>query len=354
MDELEAKNTFLLEKETQLQADLRETREDHYKAVDKLNATLQFNQKLEEYVGNPGDMVNKSRLFNENLARNPVLARKVIPVLVDFAEKMEELLDEMKVLFDGLTPEVPPVATENLPDISKKVFSLTGWGRETATTKTSTKSDQQGPSELTKEEEALTQPDPESPPRRRVAELAVTHKEVLVNAIVEEVVRELDEEQSHTHRVETPQRPARIDVVQIGPEEISAERMRELPTPPTGSTLEPITFFTSRPQLHPSFISEFERITRSLFKTTRTIPSGRLPVLIPTPESTGPDTRDELEPFGSRKTSGEGVEATEASSRAARVTKSIVKQTSGGSTPALPKRAILSPAKGSSSKRPKK
>ena len=97
--------------------DLRETREDHDNAVDKLNAALQFNQKLEEYIGNPGEVVNKVRLFDENLARNPVLAR------------------------------------------------------------------------------------------RRVVESAVTHKEVRVNTIVEEVIRELAEEQSHTHRVETPQRP---------------------------------------------------------------------------------------------------------------------------------------------------
>ena len=204
MDELEAKNAFLLEKANKFQTDLRETMEDHHKAVDKLNAALQFNQKFEEYIGNPGDVVNKAKLFDENLARNPVSAGKVIPVLVDFAEKMEELLDEMRILFDGLTPEVPPVATKNLLDILGEIPSLTGWGRETAPTETPTKTDQQGPSEPTREEEALTQPDPESPLRRCVAEPTVTHKEVPVNTIVEEVVRELAKEQSHTHKVEKP------------------------------------------------------------------------------------------------------------------------------------------------------
>ena len=111
MDELEAKNNFLLEKANKLRADLKETREDHYKAVDKLNAALQFNQKLEEYVGHPGNVVNKTRLFDKNLARNPISAEKVIPILVDFAEKMEDLLDEMKVLFEGLTLEVPPCSS---------------------------------------------------------------------------------------------------------------------------------------------------------------------------------------------------------------------------------------------------
>ena len=117
VNELKAKNAFLLEKANKLRTDLKETREDHHKAVDKLNAALQFNQKLKEYVGNPRDVVNKARLFDKNLARNPVSAGKVIPVLVDFAEKMEELLDEMRVLFDKLIPKVPLVAVENLPDI---------------------------------------------------------------------------------------------------------------------------------------------------------------------------------------------------------------------------------------------
>ena len=118
VDELEAKTTFLLEKASKVSAELKKIKEDHRKALDKLNIALAFNQKLEAYVGHIGDGVNKARLFDTNLAKNLVLARKIIPVLVDFAEKMEELLDEMQVLFDGLQREVPPVATKNLPDIS--------------------------------------------------------------------------------------------------------------------------------------------------------------------------------------------------------------------------------------------
>ena len=105
---------------------------------------LAFNQKLDTYVGHTGDVVNKAQLFDANLAKNPVTAGKVILVLVDFAEKMEELLDEMRVLFDGLQPEVPPVAAENLPDISGEIPSLTDWGKE-GTIETPTKPDQPGP-----------------------------------------------------------------------------------------------------------------------------------------------------------------------------------------------------------------
>ena len=114
--------------------------------MDKLNLSLAFNQKLEAYVGNTGDVINKAQLFDANLAQHPVIAKKVISVLVDFVDKMEELLDEMRVLFNGLLPKVPPVAAENLPEISGEVPSLTGWGKD-GTTGTPTKPDQLGPSE---------------------------------------------------------------------------------------------------------------------------------------------------------------------------------------------------------------
>ena len=90
VDELEAKNAFLLEKASKTGAELKEVKEDHKKVLDKLNVALTFNQKLEAYVGNTGDVINKARLFDANLAKNPVKAGKVIPVLVDFAEKMED------------------------------------------------------------------------------------------------------------------------------------------------------------------------------------------------------------------------------------------------------------------------
>ena len=98
MEELEAKVSFLQEKNKKANKELKEEKEAHRKAVDKLNLSLAFNQRLEAYVGNAGDVVNKAQLFDANLAQHSVTAKKVIPVLVDFADKMEELLDEMRVL----------------------------------------------------------------------------------------------------------------------------------------------------------------------------------------------------------------------------------------------------------------
>ena len=232
MEELEAKVAFLQEKNKKTNEELKEEKEVHRKAVDKLNLSLAFNQKLEAYVGNTGDVINKAQLFDANLAQHPVTAKKVIPVLVDFADKMEELLDEMRVLFDGLLPEVPPVAVENLPEISGEVPSLIGWGKD-ETTETLTKPDQLGPSEPRQEEVVPARPKPPHSPRTRLAEESAPTREVLVESVIGKVIRELEEEERASLDVLTPTPPARIDVVQTGPEEQMAERMRELPTPPS-------------------------------------------------------------------------------------------------------------------------
>ena len=169
VNELEAKTAILLEKTSKANVELKEVKEDHRKALDKLNVALAFNQKLEAYVDHTGDVVNKARLFDANLAKNPVSAGKIIPILVDFAEKMEELLDKMRDSFDELQPEVPHIAMENLPDISGEIPNLTRWGNE-ATNETPTKSDQPGPSEPAREEDVLARPEHTFPPRKHAAE----------------------------------------------------------------------------------------------------------------------------------------------------------------------------------------
>ena len=253
LDELKAKSTFLHEKAKKVSDELKEEKEAHQKALDKLNLSLAFNQKLETYVGHTGDVVNKAQLFDANLAKNPVIVGKVIPVLVDFAEKMEELLDELRILFDGLQPEVPPVAAENLPDISGEIPSLTGWGKE-GTTETPTKRDQPGPSKLIQEEEALARPEPPHSPRTHIAGTFAPVREVLVKSIVGEVVRELEEEERAAFNILTPTPPARIDAMQTGLEEHMAEQMRKLPTPPSGPTPEPISTATQGSLVRPSFL----------------------------------------------------------------------------------------------------
>ena len=344
MEELEAKVSFLQEKNKKANEELKEE-EVHRKAVDKLNLSLAFNQKLEAYVGNIGDVINKAQLFDANLAQHPVTAKKVIPVLVDFADKMEELLDKMRVLFDGLLPEVPPVAAENLPEISGEVPSLTGWGKD-GTTGTPTKPDQPGPSEPRQEEVVPARPEPPHSPRTCLAEESAPTREVLVESVIGEVIRELEEEERASLDVLMPTPSARIDVVQTGLEEQMAERMRELPTPPSGPTPEPISLSTPVSLVRPSFLKQMETIMKTPFKTPGQGPSFRLPVSLPTPASVGTDTQETQEVSGSIRSADKGTETT---SLAPQVTRSATKQTPGSSP--RPKRAYVSPSKGSSSKR---
>ena len=283
--------------------------------MDKLNLSLAFNQKLETYVGHTGDVVNKAQLFDANLAQHPVTTKKVIPVLVDFANKMEELLDEMRVLFDRLLPEIPPVAAENLPDISSEIPSLTGWGKD-GTTETPTKPDQPGPSTPIQEEEA-----PHSP-RTHPAGTPTPVREVVVESIVGKVIRELEEEEGASLDILTSRPPARIDVVQTGPEEQMAERMRELPTPPSGPTPEPISLATPVSLVRPSFLKQLETLVKTPFKTPGQELVFRLPVALPTTVSIGTDTQGDPEVSGSVRSADKGTETT---SLAPRITRSVAK-----------------------------
>ena len=321
MEELEAKVSFLQEKNKKTNEELKEEKEVHRKAVDKLNLSLAFNQKLKAYVGNTGDVINKAQLFDANLAQHPVTAKKVIPVLVDFADKMEELLDEMRVLFDGLLPEVPPVAIENLPEISGEVPSLTGWGKN-GTTGTPTKPDQPGPCEPRQEEVVPSRPEPPHSPRMLLAEESAPTREVLVESVIGEVIRELEEEERTSLNILTPTPPARINVVQTGPEEQMAERMRELPTPPSGPTPEPISLSTPVSLVRPSFLKQLETVVSTPFKTPGQGPIFQLPVSSPTPASVGTDTQETPEVSGSLRSADKGTETT---SLAPQVTRSAIK-----------------------------
>ena len=321
VDELETKSTFLHEKAKKVSDELKEEKEAHRKALDKLNLFLAFNQKLETYVGHTRDVVNKAQLFDANLAQNPVIAKKVIPVLVDFADKMEELLDEMRILFDKLQPEVLPVAAENLPDISGEIPSLTGFGKE-GTTETPTKPDQPGASEPTREEEAPARPEPLHSPRTHIAGTVALVREVLVDTIVGKVVRELEEEEREAFNILTPTPSARIDIVQTGLEEPMAEQMRELSTPPSGPTPKPISLATPRSLVRPSFLKHLETIMKTPFKSPDQGPMFRLPVSSPTPVSVGTDTQGDSKVSVSIKSADKGTETT---SLAPRITRFVAK-----------------------------
>ena len=90
--------------------------------------------------------------------------------------------------------------------------SLTGWEKE-GTTETPTKPDQLGASELIQEEEAPARPEPPYSPRTHIVGTIGPVREVLVNTMVGEVVRELEEEARAAFDIMTPTPPAQIDTV---------------------------------------------------------------------------------------------------------------------------------------------
>ena len=141
-------------------------------------------------MSNPSDILNKARLFDNNLATHPISAAKVIPILVDFASKIEELLDDMRSLFDGLGLEPNhEVALEHVPDLSmetKDISSLTGWGCEPPPTGTPTKPAQLGPSKPTKDnqkEELVYKLEAQPKPLEQGAGVLTTTKEIRINNI---------------------------------------------------------------------------------------------------------------------------------------------------------------------------
>ena len=103
--DLKAKNHKLKEKVKKLKEELKDKRKANATATTKLSKSLELVRKMEGVVQQSAEILNKAKLFDEGLAKNPIIAAKVNPVLVDFNQKMEELLLDMRVLFDRLEVE---------------------------------------------------------------------------------------------------------------------------------------------------------------------------------------------------------------------------------------------------------
>ena len=117
-------------------------------------------------------------------------------------------------------------------------------------------------------------------------------------------------------------------------------------TPPSGPTPEPISVSTPVSLVRSSFLQQLETVVKTPFRPPGQGPIFRLPVSSPTPASVGTDTQDTPEVSSSMRSADKGTETT---SLAPRMTRSAAKQTPGSSP--RPKRAYVSPSKGSSSKR---
>ena len=113
---------------------LKEELEDEKKAnsvvATKLGKNLELVRKMEGVAQQPADILNKAKLFDEGLVKNLVTATKVIPVLVDFNQMMDEILLDMKALFEDLEVD-GLVRLDQVPNISintEELPTLQGWG----------------------------------------------------------------------------------------------------------------------------------------------------------------------------------------------------------------------------------
>ena len=99
---------------------------------------LQHNEKIEDYIRHVTNVVIKAKLFNSNLATYQVSTAKVTIVLVDFGQKMEEILNDMRSLCNGLkTTPLQATPLELVPNISmdtKEISSLNASKPEAAQT----------------------------------------------------------------------------------------------------------------------------------------------------------------------------------------------------------------------------
>ena len=120
--DLKSRNAKLKEEVKKLKEELEDERKANSIGAAKLG-------ERERVVQQPPDILSKAKLFEAGLTKNPVTAAKVIPVLVNFNQKMDEILMDMRALFEGL--EVSGlVPLDQLPNISintEELPTLEGW-----------------------------------------------------------------------------------------------------------------------------------------------------------------------------------------------------------------------------------
>ena len=84
---------------------------------------------MEGVAHQPAVILNKAKLFDKVLAKNPITAAKVILVLIDFNQKMDKILLDMQALFKGLEVDglVPLDQVPNISINTEELPTLHGW-----------------------------------------------------------------------------------------------------------------------------------------------------------------------------------------------------------------------------------
>ena len=86
----------------------------------KTREALSLLTQFQSYVGQPGDVLTKARIFDETMARGlPVTGSKVVNIVVDYTAKMETLLVGMRKLMTDLHPVALPTESIDLTEFPK-------------------------------------------------------------------------------------------------------------------------------------------------------------------------------------------------------------------------------------------
>ena len=77
--------------------------------------------QIREFIGNPGNVVNKAYLFDNDIKNGgQLLLPKIITILVDFGYRMEGTLVEMRKFVAGQQPELIRAPLPSLKAKSQK------------------------------------------------------------------------------------------------------------------------------------------------------------------------------------------------------------------------------------------
>ena len=127
--DLESRNAKLKEEMKKLKEELEDERKANSIGAAKLGESMELIRKMEGVVQQLADILNKAKLFDAGLAKNPFTAAKVIPVLVDFNQKMDEILMDMRALFEGLEVSglVPLDQVPNISINTEELPTIQGW-----------------------------------------------------------------------------------------------------------------------------------------------------------------------------------------------------------------------------------
>ena len=74
--------------------------EELVRARENQNKAEAISRKFHEFVGHPGDVVNKAQLYDKGSSQQGTpMGAKIVWFLVEYNAKMEKLLREMRTLF---------------------------------------------------------------------------------------------------------------------------------------------------------------------------------------------------------------------------------------------------------------